>query len=185
MNVYDFDGTIYRGDSTVDFYLFCIKKHPLLLRFLFRQGLGFLLYRFKKIGKTQMKEYFFSFLKGVREPELLVRQFWMEHGQKMERWYLKQKREDDLVISASPFFLLSPICEEIGIGHLIASDVDIRTGKFKGENCRGEEKVRRFLQEFPGGKIQRFYSDSHSDAPLAQMAEQAFLVRNGQLKKWI
>ena len=25
MNVYDFDGTIYNGDSTIDFYLYCIK----------------------------------------------------------------------------------------------------------------------------------------------------------------
>lgn len=25
-NVYDFDHTIYDGDCTVDFYLFCMKK---------------------------------------------------------------------------------------------------------------------------------------------------------------
>ena len=28
MNVYDFDGTIYDGDSTFDFYKYCMKKHP-------------------------------------------------------------------------------------------------------------------------------------------------------------
>ena len=27
MNVYDFDKTIYYGDSTADFYLFCLKRH--------------------------------------------------------------------------------------------------------------------------------------------------------------
>lgn len=26
MNVYDFDKTIYDGDSTIDFYLYCVKK---------------------------------------------------------------------------------------------------------------------------------------------------------------
>lgn len=26
MNVYDFDGTVYAGDSTVDFYFFCLRK---------------------------------------------------------------------------------------------------------------------------------------------------------------
>ena len=26
INVYDFDKTIYNGDSTIDFYLFCLKK---------------------------------------------------------------------------------------------------------------------------------------------------------------
>lgn len=184
MNVYDFDGTIYRGDSTVDFYLFCVKKHPMLLRYIFHQGLGFFLYRCKRIGKVQMKEHFFVFLKGIGEPETTVRQFWLKNGKKMERWYLEQKREDDLVISASPFFLLKPLCEEIGIRYLIASEVDMHTGKFQGENCRGEEKVRRFRKEFPNGKIQKFYSDSHSDAPLAGIAEEAFLVRDGRIKKW-
>ena len=27
MNVYDFDKTIYDGDSTADFYLFSLKRH--------------------------------------------------------------------------------------------------------------------------------------------------------------
>ncbi len=31
MNVYDFDGTIYSGDSTIDFYLFCLRKQPEIL----------------------------------------------------------------------------------------------------------------------------------------------------------
>lgn len=184
MNVYDFDGTIYKGDSTVDFYLFCIRRHPLLLRYIFHQGMGVLFYRFGRIGKTQMKEYFFTFLKGIREPEKEIQQFWKKNGQKMESWYLKQRKEEDLVISASPAFLLAPICEQVGIRHLIASEVDLHTGKFQGKNCRGEEKVRRFREKFPDGKIQEFYSDSHSDAPLAGIAEKAFLVQKSQLKKW-
>ena len=28
MNVYDFDGTIYDGDSSVDFWLYSIRKKP-------------------------------------------------------------------------------------------------------------------------------------------------------------
>lgn len=28
MHAYDFDGTIYDGDSTVDFYLYSLCKHP-------------------------------------------------------------------------------------------------------------------------------------------------------------
>ena len=30
MNVYDFDGTIYDGDSSVDFFRFCLKKYKIL-----------------------------------------------------------------------------------------------------------------------------------------------------------
>ena len=28
IDVYDFDGTIYDGDSTVDLVKFCIRRHP-------------------------------------------------------------------------------------------------------------------------------------------------------------
>ena len=30
MNVYDFDQTIYHGDSTVDFYLYCVRHLSLI-----------------------------------------------------------------------------------------------------------------------------------------------------------
>ena len=33
MNVYDFDGTIYKGDSSLDFFKFFIKKDPKILAF--------------------------------------------------------------------------------------------------------------------------------------------------------
>ena len=67
MNVYDFDGTIYAGDSSVDFYVYCIWHDPKLLRFFPKQLLGAILHVLKKINTTQMKECFFSFLAGVNE----------------------------------------------------------------------------------------------------------------------
>ena len=33
MNVYDFDKTIYNGDSTRDFYLYSLIKHPEMLTY--------------------------------------------------------------------------------------------------------------------------------------------------------
>ena len=40
MNIYDFDGTLYHGDSTMDFLKYSFKKHPSLLRFLPAMGLA-------------------------------------------------------------------------------------------------------------------------------------------------
>ena len=31
IDVYDFDGTIYDGDSTFDFVLFCLRRHPVIV----------------------------------------------------------------------------------------------------------------------------------------------------------
>ena len=183
MNVYDFDGTIYNGDSTVDFFRYALKKNPALIRFLPRQLAAIVLYKLKRIDKTRLKEHFFCFLRGIDAPRL-TESFWDAHQRNIFDWYRKQQQADDVVISASPEFLLRPICKRLGIVHLIASEVDSSTGAFSGENCRGEEKVRRFEREFAAAHIERFYSDSRSDLPLARRAEQAFLVKKGTVNNW-
>ena len=50
MNVYDFDGTIYDGDSTIDFFFYSLKKKPSLICYLPKQATGFLLYFFASAG---------------------------------------------------------------------------------------------------------------------------------------
>lgn len=184
MNVYDFDGTIYDGDSSVDFYLFCLKKQPDIVRYFVKQIYGMVLYKFKIISKTRMKEYFFCFLKGTSNVEDVIEQFWNNYRRKIKNWYIVRHQDKDVVISASPEFLLEKICRELGIKTLIASRVDIRTGKFLGKNCRGEEKVVRFFEKYPDEKIDDFYSDSISDLPFAQLAENPFWVHGDQIFVW-
>ena len=65
MNVYDFDGTIYDGDSSVDFYLFSLRKNIKIIKYLPKQIKALIQYKLKKIDKTMMKEIFFSFLKDI------------------------------------------------------------------------------------------------------------------------
>lgn len=183
MNVYDFDKTIYAGDSTVDFFKYSLKKNPGIIKFMPGQISGVVKYAFKKIDKTQMKERFFCFLNEI-DAENLVNEFWEINNIKIYKWYTDQMRKDDIIISASPEFLLKPICGKLGIENLIASKVDPGTGKFSGENCRGEEKVRRLKAEFDIDRIDEFYSDSVSDLPLAKIADKAFLIKNGTPEKW-
>lgn len=61
MNVYDFDGTVYAGDSTVDFYFFCLRKQPGILRVGGKQIKGFFLYKLKKLTKHNLRKVFFRF----------------------------------------------------------------------------------------------------------------------------
>lgn len=183
MNVYDFDGTIYNSDSTVDFFLYALKRNPAVLLYLPKQAWGFILYGVKRIDKTKLKEYFFSFLPVINTEEL-TESFWNQNQDKIFDWYLKQQKQDDIIISASPKFLLQPICSRLGIRHLIASEVDPDTGMFTGENCRGREKVQRLTSEYNVTHIDNFYSDSHSDLPLAQIADKAFFVTKGKLSEW-
>ena len=68
--------------------------------------------------------------------------------------------------------------------HLEAA-VNVNTGKYNGLNCHGEEKVNRFYKEYKDGSIDKFYSDLKIDLPLASLAKEAFLVKNGgKIIKW-
>lgn len=184
MDVYDFDGTIYRGDSSVDFCRFVMRRHPRALRHLPAFGAAAVRHKAGKCDTKALKEVFFRFLEDVPDVQLEVQQFWLSHYRKVMPWYLDARQDTDIVISASPVFLLAPACRKLGIHTLIASQVDPHTGKFLGENCKGEEKVRRFRAACPDGEIDRFYSDSRSDLPMAQLAAQAFLVRKGAPTPW-
>ena len=176
INGYDFDGTIYDGDSSVDFYLFCLKKNKKILLQLPIQIYGVILYILGIIEKTQFKEYVFSFVKRIDNIDSYVKEFWDHNSKKIKSWYLKQKEKTDIIISASPEFLLKPLEKKMNI-KVIASKVDKDTGKFIGKNCHDIEKVKRFNEEVKDKKLKAFYSDSMCDKAIMNIAENAFYVR--------
>ncbi len=185
MNVYDFDKTIYDGDSTADFYLFSLKRHKKIVTLapsLFGAVVRF--YVFKKGSKTDFKQVMYRFLRFC-DIDRDVSDFWEINQKKIKKYYLEQKKSDDVIISASPEFLLEPIADKLGISALMASRVDKHTGIYDGVNCHGKEKVRRFYEKFPDGRIDEFYSDSYSDSPLAEIADKAYLVKKEELTEWV
>ncbi len=183
-NVYDFDKTIFRGDSTVRFFLYCLVKQPDIIFTLIRivpTGVSFVLGR---KTKTAWKEHFYRFLHHIKDMDQCLMEFWNKNEKRIARYYLDQHQEQDVIISASPEFLLRPICEKLEIKNLIGSKVDPMTGIYDGENCWGEEKVKRLKKEMPELEIIQFYSDSLSDSPLAKCAEKAFLVKGETRIPW-
>lgn len=183
MNVYDFDKTIYDGDSSAHFLLYNYIKQPSLLKYVPSQLAAFFNYRFKKISKTQMKSIVYRYFQGIPDIDQRVNDFWKKHRKNIQLWYLKQRQEDDVIISASPTFLLQPICDELNIA-LIASLVDKKTGENLAENCYYKEKPKRFKEIYSLDEIDTFYSDSRSDDPMAQHAKKAVLVKKDKLMPW-
>lgn len=186
MNVYDFDGTLYDGDSSVDFLLFCLRRYPAAMTALpvfFVAGVRFAL---GQIGRTELKEAYFSFLRWVPQPERAARDFWDEQWGRVRLSLASTIVPGDVVASASPRFLLEPACERLGVTRLVASEVDSATGRFLSPNCRGQEKAACLLALLSGARIDGFYSDSVSaDSPCAALAENAWLVlKDGSLAPW-
>lgn len=185
MNAYDFDGTLYQGDSAVDFWQFCLRKRPGLLRFLPRQLLGAARFALGLCQKEEFKSAFYSFLQGVPNAESLAGEFWGSAKQKFAPWYMERRRLDDVIVSASPEFLLEPARKALGAAFLIASKVDAKTGRCVSSNCEGREKVRRFFEAFGADAVvDEFYTDSRKDAPMSALAKRAFLVRKNRMKEF-
>ena len=99
----------------------------------------------KKYNKTKFKQKFYRFLIDIPDIDKTVSEFWDLNISKIKPFYKTQ--EDDVIISASPKFLLSEACKRLGIIHLLASEVNKKTGVYTGVNCYGEEKVKR-LNEY-------------------------------------
>lgn len=184
MNVYDFDKTIFYPDSSACFFRFCLKKYPAAVcASLPRSAVLALGYALKRVPTKALKQQLFSFLKRIPDVDRAVAAFWAENEQRLGDWYLRQRRDDDLIISASPEFLLAPICEKLNV-HLLATRMDRHSGQIDGENCHDVEKVRRFRSAYPNERPEAFYSDSLSDSPMAQISDTAFLVKKHSLAPW-
>ena len=184
MNVYDFDKTIFYPDSSYTFFLYCLRKFPgAVLRFSAPILAASIRYAFGAIGTKELKEQLFAFLRCLSDPEAVVARFWDEYFSGIGEWYLRQKRPDDLIITASPEFLVGEAGRRLGV-EVIGTRMDIRSGAIEGENCHDAEKVRRFRAAYPESVIEAFYSDSKSDAPMAEIAERAFLVKREKLSAW-
>ncbi|MBR4548661.1 MAG: haloacid dehalogenase-like hydrolase [Oscillospiraceae bacterium] len=185
MNVYDFDKTIFYPDSSYCFFCFCLRHYPrAVLKSLPVAGVTGLQWFIKQADTRHLKEKLFSFLPYLDNVDAIVQEFWAEYQSNIADWYLAQKRDDDLIISASPEFLLRPITERLGV-QLIATRMDSRTGRITGNNCHDSEKISRFLRDYPNGSVDVFYSDSLSDSPMAWFASKAFLVKEGrELVPW-
>lgn len=176
INGYDFDETIYDGDSSVDFYKFCLKKNKKVLLQLPVQIWGFILYILGIIEKTEFKEHVFSFLKRIDNVDDYIKEFWDLKYKNIKPWYFEQKDKSDIIISASPEFLLKPLEKKLKV-KIYGSKVNKKTGKFEDKNCHDVEKVKRFHEEVKDKRLKSFYSDSMSDKPIMDIAEDAYFVR--------
>lgn len=187
MTIYDFDKTIYDGDSTVDFLLFCIRRRPRLVRFL---PLALRLSLMYKLCIISYKDFLRAgertlhvAVRELDDIDRLVSEFWDKNEHKIKKFYLQQKREDDLILSGSCEILLDEICRRLGIRHYIGSRLDLRKGSIEFL-CYHENKVKAFSERYPDTEIDAFYTDSMLDLPMMRQAEHVFLVKKNRIRAW-
>ena len=198
LSVYDFDKTIYNGETLNDFYRFYLIKKPWKIYTVIFQLWYFLLYVLKIINLEKLKENFLRFLNGENTGELkkLIRKKKKKKESKINLWVkdeiLKNKKETEILvaISASPTFLIIDRLRLMGFDVVIGTDFLFESTKFHShitsKNCKNYEKVRRLDKWAEDNNIQydivNFYSDSIADKPLFDLSENKYWIKKGILK---
>lgn len=195
--VYDFDKTIYGGESGTNFSTFYLRKYPLkAVKFLFFYVKDILFYLLKVINLKQLKERFFEFLENHEKEEIekIIDDFWKKNRRRIYSWtkdeLLENRKEVDTVIvtSATPLFLIRKFVLSLGYDTVFGTEFEGDDGnrfisKIKGRNNKGIEKVEKLNQWAKINNIEytiiKFYSDSLADKPLYDIAEKKYWIKNG------
>lgn len=193
--IFDIDYTLTKSETSLELYKYMVKKNKKLLKFLPSHLITGLLYSLKIYTASQTKESFLGFLSGTNEEDLkvLVKNFYSE---KVENILyedaikaikdFKAKGYKIYLISASPEFYVNEFYKIKEVDKVIGTRFQIDNGVFipkvVGENCKGEEKVRRLKEELAKDNIEvdfknsYMFSDSPSDLPLLKLVGKGYLI---------
>lgn len=189
--LFDIDKTIIKGDSMFKLLEYTLKKYPksilgvlLLVVKLFKYKLGL-------INTKIAKENMFYTLKYLNEDDLydfykqvLKKSIYCEAENKMKELYSQNYKI--ILISASPECYLKYFEEEEFIDFVIGTRLYKEGNRFInkiiGENCKGEEKVKRINEYLKKLDIiidkenSVAFSDSLSDIPMFNLVNKAYLI---------
>lgn len=202
--IFDIDFTLTKKETLIEFYKFMFKKKLSLIRRLPGSLFAGLLYLMKIYDLKKAKSVFISFVDGIDESELqiYVKEFYEKviskilYDDAIEMIKkLKQKGYRVILISASAEFYLREFYNIKEVDKVIGTIYEFGKGDIKGgilgENCKGEEKVKRLLKYIEEEKIEINYeesymfSDSLSDAPLLELVGHPYLINyKGKCKEY-
>jgi phosphoserine phosphatase len=179
MKVFDFDNTLYDGESLVDFFEFlCDKKDELR--------------KYKKLVKIMLKLYEMNMLPtslikkelnkhkndvsfNTNNIDKYVNEFWDKNKHKLNKDLIKLINKDDLIITASLDVLLNPIRKELKTKHIISSIANIEK-KDIDFICYKENKVLKYKELYKDQLIDVLYTDSYADKPLMDISKKVILI---------
>lgn len=188
MNVFDFDNTIYDGESLIDFFDFCINKKKYLSLYIPLVLYTAILYKLNLLSIDKLYELASKMSSEVinnkENADLFITEFWKKNEHKLKKSYLDMINSNDVIITASPRLLIDKIKDKLKTNHIICSEFNLETGKFEFI-CFGVNKVTAFKQLYPSANINSFYTDSKSDQPLMELAKNTYLVKKKHPAKLI
>lgn len=195
--IFDVDYTITKRETLMEFYSFMVKKDIRLLRYLPKSAFAGILYFLKIYDAGKAKQKFISFVDGIKEEDmkLIVKEFYEKRLSTI--FYkdaidtmkkLKKEGYKIYLISASAEFYLNELYNIKEVDRVIGTRFRITNGihgsVIEGENCKGEEKVKRLKEVLEKENIEvnfkdsYMFSDSMSDLPLFKLVGHPYLINS-------
>ncbi len=193
--IFDIDYTITRKETLMEFFKYIVSKDIKNIKFLPRALYSGLMYGVKVYDEKKVKECFLKFIENIDETELakLTKSFYDERLSTIlykdaVNMIKKLKNEGYMVvlISASPEFYVKEFYAIEEVDLIIGTKFTFEGGKFirkmSGNNCKGEEKVRRLNEVLKEKNIKvdfknsYMFSDSLSDKPLLDLVGNPYLI---------
>ena len=186
--LFDFDGTVTTCDSFLLFIRYAVGERKFLLGAAVLSP-QILLYLMGKYPNYQLKQDFLKYFFTGWEEEMFnetARRFSAEkipgilRPQAMECIRRHHEQGDHVVlVSASLENTLAAWCRETGVD-LLATRLEIVegrvTGRLRGKNCWGDEKVIRIKKEYNTQTFDEVYAygDSSGDRAMLELADKSF-----------
>lgn len=186
MNVYDFDNTIYDGESLFDFYIFCLKRDIKFIKYLKVAIVSLIKYKLCIITIDKLiklcSKYVYDFLTDIDDLDSAVKEFWDKNEHKIKPWYFDLKKDDDVIVSANFNIFIDEILKRIGIKNCISSEVDPVNKEVK-VLCFRSNKVELYKDKYQNTVINNFYTDSKNDMPMINISNNAYIVKDNKIRK--
>lgn len=193
--IFDIDYTITRKETLMEFFKYLVSKDIKNIKFLPRALYSGAMYGVGVYDERRVKECFLKFIENIEEKDLavLTKEFYDERLSTILYkdaldMIKKLKSEGNMVvlISASPEFYVKEFYAIKDVDLIIGTRFAFENGKFirkmHGNNCKGEEKVKRLYEVLKEKNIEvdfknsYMFSDSLSDKPLLDLVGKPYLI---------
>lgn len=172
--IFDIDYTITRKETLMEFFKYLVSKDIKNIKFLPRALYSGLMYSIKVYDERRVKECFLKFIDNIDEKDLakLTKSFYDERLSSIlykdaVDMIKKLKNEGYMVIliSASPEFYIKEFYAIKEVDLIIGTKFAFEGGKFvrkmDGNNCKGEEKVKRLNEVLKEKNIKADFKKSY------------------------
>jgi HAD superfamily hydrolase (TIGR01490 family) len=197
--IFDLDKTLLSGDSDHAWGEFLVERGLVDGEHYRRENDRY--YEAYQAGELDIADYLRFALRPLTEHNSAELQDWREQFMRIKilpmitpaaRALVARHRDQGdtlVIITSTNDFIAAPIAVEFGVPHLIASQAELRAGRYTGQvvgtPCYRHGKVERlraWMMEHGESLADSWcYSDSHNDLPLLELVEHPVAVNPDEI----